>query len=112
MIRRPPRSTLSSSSAASDVYKRQVVGNAEQHESVGGLERLIGAQRLVPRARFGRLRAFFPVALQEVREEREGCVEEGGLDECALPRLLAVEQRGQDSRHRVKARRLVHGRKR
>eukprot|EP00658_Telonema_sp_P-2_P022440 TRINITY_DN18967_c0_g1_i3.p1 TRINITY_DN18967_c0_g1~~TRINITY_DN18967_c0_g1_i3.p1 ORF type:complete len:128 (+),score=23.99 TRINITY_DN18967_c0_g1_i3:131-514(+) len=28
MIRRPPRSTLSSSSAASDVYKRQVVGHA------------------------------------------------------------------------------------
>src|SRR5664280_3838676 len=26
MIRRPPRSTLSSSSAASDVYKRQIVG--------------------------------------------------------------------------------------
>src|SRR5664280_2333100 len=26
MIRRPPRSTLSSSSAASDVYKRQVFG--------------------------------------------------------------------------------------
>eukprot|EP00658_Telonema_sp_P-2_P023983 TRINITY_DN19620_c0_g1_i2.p1 TRINITY_DN19620_c0_g1~~TRINITY_DN19620_c0_g1_i2.p1 ORF type:complete len:133 (+),score=26.26 TRINITY_DN19620_c0_g1_i2:111-509(+) len=26
MIRRPPRSTLSSSSAASDVYKRQLVG--------------------------------------------------------------------------------------
>src|SRR5665648_1219338 len=28
MIRRPPRSTLSSSSAASDVYKRQVVVHA------------------------------------------------------------------------------------
>eukprot|EP00828_Plagiopyla_frontata_P015445 TRINITY_DN20040_c0_g1_i1.p1 TRINITY_DN20040_c0_g1~~TRINITY_DN20040_c0_g1_i1.p1 ORF type:complete len:129 (+),score=25.00 TRINITY_DN20040_c0_g1_i1:2-388(+) len=28
MIRRPPRSTLSSSSAASDVYKRQVHGNS------------------------------------------------------------------------------------
>src|SRR5664280_1013871 len=28
MIRRPPRSTLSSSSAASDVYKRQVIGGA------------------------------------------------------------------------------------
>src|SRR5664279_849542 len=28
MIRRPPRSTLSSSSAASDVYKRQIVMNA------------------------------------------------------------------------------------
>src|SRR5665648_1282785 len=27
MIRRPPRSTLSSSSAASDVYKRQAVGS-------------------------------------------------------------------------------------
>src|SRR5674536_252252 len=26
IIRRPPRSTLSSSSAASDVYKRQIVG--------------------------------------------------------------------------------------
>src|SRR5664279_6646777 len=26
MIRRPPRSTLSSSSAASDVYKRQIMG--------------------------------------------------------------------------------------
>eukprot|EP00658_Telonema_sp_P-2_P066155 TRINITY_DN55240_c0_g2_i1.p1 TRINITY_DN55240_c0_g2~~TRINITY_DN55240_c0_g2_i1.p1 ORF type:complete len:225 (+),score=46.34 TRINITY_DN55240_c0_g2_i1:82-756(+) len=29
MIRRPPRSTLSSSSAASDVYKRQVRGHAD-----------------------------------------------------------------------------------
>ena len=27
MIRRPPRSTLSPSSAASDVYKRQVIAN-------------------------------------------------------------------------------------
>src|SRR5665648_1287342 len=33
MIRRPPRSTLSSSSAASDVYKRQVYAN----DSVGNL---------------------------------------------------------------------------
>src|SRR5665648_553477 len=29
MIRRPPRSTLSSSSAASDVYKRQGIGTTE-----------------------------------------------------------------------------------
>src|SRR5665648_1295342 len=29
MIRRPPRSTLSSSSAASDVYKRQAVENVK-----------------------------------------------------------------------------------
>src|SRR5664280_3261666 len=31
MIRRPPRSTLSSSSAASDVYKRQVMDNLSSH---------------------------------------------------------------------------------
>eukprot|EP00658_Telonema_sp_P-2_P043725 TRINITY_DN31617_c0_g1_i1.p1 TRINITY_DN31617_c0_g1~~TRINITY_DN31617_c0_g1_i1.p1 ORF type:complete len:173 (+),score=29.74 TRINITY_DN31617_c0_g1_i1:89-607(+) len=31
MIRRPPRSTLSSSSAASDVYKRQVTNMANRH---------------------------------------------------------------------------------
>src|SRR5664279_914702 len=30
MIRRPPRSTLSSSSAASDVYKRQLFGGVAQ----------------------------------------------------------------------------------
>src|SRR5664279_6486227 len=34
MIRRPPRSTLSSSSAASDVYKRQVLC-AEEQEVAG-----------------------------------------------------------------------------
>ena len=38
MIRRPPRSTLSSSSAASDVYKRQVVGHSVVgHSVVGGV---------------------------------------------------------------------------
>src|SRR5665648_1203510 len=33
MIRRPPRSTLSSSSAASDVYKRQEMAHDENIES-------------------------------------------------------------------------------
>eukprot|EP00658_Telonema_sp_P-2_P071829 TRINITY_DN61036_c0_g1_i2.p1 TRINITY_DN61036_c0_g1~~TRINITY_DN61036_c0_g1_i2.p1 ORF type:complete len:112 (-),score=16.19 TRINITY_DN61036_c0_g1_i2:173-508(-) len=37
MIRRPPRSTLSSSSAASDVYKRQPV--SPSHNVVQSLER-------------------------------------------------------------------------
>src|SRR5664279_1133316 len=44
MIRRPPRSTLSSSSAASDVYKRQVAGEVDAFavaddrvEGAGGL---------------------------------------------------------------------------
>eukprot|EP00658_Telonema_sp_P-2_P048092 TRINITY_DN36600_c0_g1_i2.p1 TRINITY_DN36600_c0_g1~~TRINITY_DN36600_c0_g1_i2.p1 ORF type:complete len:204 (-),score=39.38 TRINITY_DN36600_c0_g1_i2:271-882(-) len=39
MIRRPPRSTLSSSSAASDVYKRQVYdvsGQGDEHYGPGG----------------------------------------------------------------------------
>src|SRR5664280_2366134 len=34
MIRRPPRSTLSSSSAASDVYKRQLVETREEERVV------------------------------------------------------------------------------
>eukprot|EP00656_Telonema_subtile_P056788 TRINITY_DN916_c0_g1_i1.p1 TRINITY_DN916_c0_g1~~TRINITY_DN916_c0_g1_i1.p1 ORF type:complete len:111 (-),score=21.39 TRINITY_DN916_c0_g1_i1:49-381(-) len=60
MIRRPPRSTLSSSSAASDVYKRQIGreceasdgAHAEQHNEGTGEEALalpggrIGARRL------------------------------------------------------------------
>ena len=33
MIRRPPRSTLDRSSAASDVYKRQIVDLARSHTS-------------------------------------------------------------------------------
>src|SRR5664280_3862028 len=43
MIRRPPRSTLSSSSAASDVYKRQV----EHTEGVGNGRLGIGAMQLI-----------------------------------------------------------------
>src|SRR5674536_263348 len=35
MIRRPPRSTLSSSSAASDVYKRQVLAPLEEDDLRG-----------------------------------------------------------------------------
>eukprot|EP00658_Telonema_sp_P-2_P059524 TRINITY_DN48520_c0_g1_i1.p1 TRINITY_DN48520_c0_g1~~TRINITY_DN48520_c0_g1_i1.p1 ORF type:complete len:131 (+),score=33.78 TRINITY_DN48520_c0_g1_i1:140-532(+) len=38
MIRRPPRSTLSSSSAASDVYKRQV-GELEEVRRAGHIQR-------------------------------------------------------------------------
>ena len=36
MIRRPPRSTLDRSSAASDVYKRQECGLGEAHADGGG----------------------------------------------------------------------------
>src|SRR5659263_405662 len=38
MIRRPPRSTQSRSSAASDVYKRQVLNHVCMHQTVIGLE--------------------------------------------------------------------------
>src|SRR5450756_3257030 len=38
MIRRPPRSTQSRSSAASDVYKRQVVGSA-MYETLHGMKK-------------------------------------------------------------------------
>src|SRR5664280_3782516 len=39
MIRRPPRSTLSSSSAASDVYKRQVRGRGGRRRPEGQRDR-------------------------------------------------------------------------
>ena len=42
MIRRPPRSTLDRSSAASDVYKRQAVGVAVGVAVGGGLEATVG----------------------------------------------------------------------
>src|SRR5678815_2504407 len=35
MIRRPPRSTLDRSSAASDVYKRQVLAGLRQRDATG-----------------------------------------------------------------------------
>src|SRR5665648_236440 len=37
MIRRPPRSTLSSSSAASDVYKRQISGSSAAMPDAGSI---------------------------------------------------------------------------
>src|SRR5664280_3929026 len=46
MIRRPPRSTLSSSSAASDVYKRQGDLQAIQQQSRKLVVDLVAEQRL------------------------------------------------------------------
>ena len=46
MIRRPPRSTLDRSSAASDVYKRQdFVGSSDRCEVVSALDVLIAETR-------------------------------------------------------------------
>ena len=56
MIRRPPRSTLSSSSAASDVYKRQIYGwnqylwpllvttNEDMYPIVMGIKRMLAGE--------------------------------------------------------------------
>src|SRR5450756_2835676 len=42
MIRRPPRSTQSRSSAASDVYKRQVLTGGGSHADVLGVQGHVG----------------------------------------------------------------------
>ena len=49
MRRRPPRSTLSSSSAASDVYKRQIKDKIEDMTEVQAIELLSSNGRLVKR---------------------------------------------------------------
>eukprot|EP00658_Telonema_sp_P-2_P007051 TRINITY_DN12631_c0_g1_i2.p1 TRINITY_DN12631_c0_g1~~TRINITY_DN12631_c0_g1_i2.p1 ORF type:complete len:426 (+),score=111.82 TRINITY_DN12631_c0_g1_i2:133-1410(+) len=72
MIRRPPRSTLSSSSAASDVYKRQV-----STQSTGGLEASMSADAAVEPPRDGEnpdppapphAAATYPVSIGAERE--------------------------------------------
>ena len=50
MIRRPPRSTLDRSSAASDVYKRQLEGSAGE-EDADQLARFRGHRHLTEEAR-------------------------------------------------------------
>eukprot|EP00656_Telonema_subtile_P005983 TRINITY_DN12748_c0_g1_i1.p1 TRINITY_DN12748_c0_g1~~TRINITY_DN12748_c0_g1_i1.p1 ORF type:complete len:167 (+),score=38.77 TRINITY_DN12748_c0_g1_i1:103-603(+) len=47
MIRRPPRSTLSSSSAASDVYKRQEYGGLDDSTAMAVLRNLMARSILV-----------------------------------------------------------------
>ena len=47
MIRRPPRSTLDRSSAASDVYKRQISNVAARADSYSGTDTLGMALTLV-----------------------------------------------------------------
>src|SRR5664280_2164228 len=93
MIRRPPRSTLSSSSAASDVYKRQLTGHASSGESEPRLQahwpRLLGvdgnrqantAQYIARKQRLGspsdlgiREREFDPVPPPKCHSDRFVC---------------------------------------
>eukprot|EP00658_Telonema_sp_P-2_P014805 TRINITY_DN15654_c0_g1_i1.p1 TRINITY_DN15654_c0_g1~~TRINITY_DN15654_c0_g1_i1.p1 ORF type:complete len:117 (+),score=38.17 TRINITY_DN15654_c0_g1_i1:76-426(+) len=46
MIRRPPRSTLSSSSAASDVYKRQVANYKQMLDRVETTDKMLSLSEL------------------------------------------------------------------
>src|SRR5665811_1323231 len=49
MIRRPPRSTRVRSSAASDVYKRQVLGNAQPQEGKSQNRVAVDADVVLPK---------------------------------------------------------------
>src|SRR5664280_3702632 len=76
MIRRPPRSTLSSSSAASDVYKRQVEdgqgvrGGVARELLVGGIGQLIEIGERAPWPREEQL--ALGAAVGEPRDVRRG----------------------------------------
>ena len=71
MIRRPPRSTLDRSSAASDVYKRQLL-NANRSDFVN-CERDRSALRLKI-ASFGLLRVAMRLACRPPAFKQEGCI--------------------------------------
>src|SRR5665648_465395 len=53
MIRRPPRSTLSSSSAASDVYKRQALGRSDIFLKLEIVKKIVGFSILGISIQFG-----------------------------------------------------------
>src|SRR5450756_2845388 len=101
MIRRPPRSTQSRSSAASDVYKRQPRGlGATRAGELGGLVEqgvqlgvllevrwleVVGPQH--PQVMFDQVGALFlddQGARCEVGVARGGCLDHAGLDRLGL----------------------------
>jgi hypothetical protein len=53
-----------------------VVGDTDHDRSIRGLERLVGTERLVAGAAFGRLDAAFPERLQIVAQKAERGVEQ------------------------------------
>src|SRR5665648_773416 len=99
MIRRPPRSTLSSSSAASDVYKRQVVpGAVEQNHLAGGRQMfdipLEVPLRLLAVARSGQGGDAHDARVQVFREALDGATLAGGvaaLEDDRDPQALVLD---------------------
>mgnify|MGYP007068955033 CR=1 FL=1 len=64
MIRRPPRSTQSRSSAASDVYKRQLLALAEVKKAAG----IDGDLNVLLRKPHGRARSIVALSLIHISE--------------------------------------------
>src|SRR5674536_22903 len=96
MIRRPPRSTLSSSSAASDVYKRQV----RRHEGVGDglIETAAGQSAPDGAPHLLRLGQAAGRAMPRERLRRQMVADDTPdlLDEVDLAHKVGAERRGRD----------------
>src|SRR5678815_3225083 len=68
MIRRPPRSTLDRSSAASDVYKRQIQRDEDAHAKEDGSRKILLRLTDFP----SNVRDEVPAAVGEHRENHRG----------------------------------------
>ena len=79
MIRRPPRSTLSSSSAASDVYKRQGPGNFSLDEVIIRILKSEDEEVIIPSTKSKNLKET------EVKEETS----KGGLFQFLQANILS-----------------------
>src|SRR5450756_2228659 len=90
MIRRPPRSTQSRSSAASDVYKRQPLRNAVRRDIVDRVEetRVVAAgplrQRLYPRQRSKRRSGFVETDMSGAANPEDLQIDAAGLSDRTL----------------------------
>src|SRR5450756_2326441 len=82
MIRRPPRSTQSRSSAASDVYKRQVSKGSTTRAPPKLARRCAGAPPRPPTSTSSKRRAALRARGEEEKEEEEEDEDEDALRAC------------------------------
>eukprot|EP00658_Telonema_sp_P-2_P031215 TRINITY_DN23408_c0_g2_i1.p1 TRINITY_DN23408_c0_g2~~TRINITY_DN23408_c0_g2_i1.p1 ORF type:complete len:118 (+),score=43.88 TRINITY_DN23408_c0_g2_i1:124-477(+) len=94
MIRRPPRSTLSSSSAASDVYKRQHLTDGYAAANVEGLEgaALPQARHITDGFAIAEVEGLKGGALPQSRHVSDAfaAIEVEGAEGAALPQPLSL----------------------
>eukprot|EP01015_Nassula_variabilis_P016545 TRINITY_DN2541_c0_g1_i9.p2 TRINITY_DN2541_c0_g1~~TRINITY_DN2541_c0_g1_i9.p2 ORF type:complete len:142 (+),score=54.64 TRINITY_DN2541_c0_g1_i9:28-453(+) len=117
MIRRPPRSTQSRSSAASDVYKRQVIYNALLHpmevskftrtlakiskeigsefslyegKIVGTIEELVENQKIVQKWKMNDWPNYSQVVINLIEREEDECIVE--VIQTQLPNSIDVSK--------------------